>query len=461
MLIKLVKLLGSLLPAEPRLAKKLQDPLTHIIANTPAKSLLYECINTATNCDNVPKSMVRLCLDKLRTFVEDPDQNLKYLGLLGLNKIMKTNMKAVSQHRDLILQCLEDPDITIRMRALDLITSMVTEKNLEQIIQKLSDHLYNADGNYREHVLEQIIKVCSKSDYEYIQDFAWYVQLLTNMTQLSSMNKNNAELISSQLMDVSIRVPEVRKFTVEQMEGLIVNNGLIGDLHNMSSNAICRVLKAAAYIVGEFSNYVIGHLTLVKAMLQDRISSLPSDIQCIFIHNSLKVVCSGLKKYGIPSSSEINNETNVQKCNDLLSGTIKLLEPLSSSHYIEVQERATCYLYFVVWLKLQYDENNTLLNDIIIYFSLMFNQELNPVHPKSQEIVVKKQSEMLHLDEWIGQSWPDSDHDSDKDSDAEGDDNDWFGTSSLNGINSHGLNSNEEKYNIKELTEDEKKIKTS
>ena len=50
---------------------------------------------------------------------------MKYLGLLGLNKIMRHNIKAVAQHRDLILQCLDDPDQTIRMRALDLITSMV------------------------------------------------------------------------------------------------------------------------------------------------------------------------------------------------------------------------------------------------------------------------------------------------------------------------------------------------
>lgn len=125
MLIKLVKLLGSLIPAEPRLGRKLQEPLTHIITNTPAKSLLYECINTVTTCEQMQRSMIRLCLDKLRTFVEDPDQNLKYLGLLGLNKIMDKNKKAVAQHKDLILQCLDDPDITIRMRALDLITSMV------------------------------------------------------------------------------------------------------------------------------------------------------------------------------------------------------------------------------------------------------------------------------------------------------------------------------------------------
>ena len=162
------------------------------------------------------------------------------------------------------------------------------------IIQRLTDHLYGTDGSYRDHVLEQIINVCRERDYEFVRDFAWYVQLLTNMTGLSSMCKSNAELVSSQLMDVTIRVPEVREFSVEQMEGIIVNNGLISDAHNMQSNAICRILEASAYIVGEYSVFVRGHLTLVSAMLQSRISSLPGDIQCIFIHNALKVVCSGL-----------------------------------------------------------------------------------------------------------------------------------------------------------------------
>lgn len=48
MLIKVVKLLSSLVPEEPRLARKLLEPLAIIIQNTLAKSLLYECITTVT-----------------------------------------------------------------------------------------------------------------------------------------------------------------------------------------------------------------------------------------------------------------------------------------------------------------------------------------------------------------------------------------------------------------------------
>ncbi|CAN0146538.1 unnamed protein product, partial [Discosporangium mesarthrocarpum] len=90
MLIKVVKLLGSLVPEEPRLARKLLDPLTTIVQNTAAKSLLYECIHTislalpftkkadGTESRSVPAAL-RLCSQHLREFIEDPDQNLKYL----------------------------------------------------------------------------------------------------------------------------------------------------------------------------------------------------------------------------------------------------------------------------------------------------------------------------------------------------------------------------------------------
>ncbi|VDM80383.1 unnamed protein product [Strongylus vulgaris] len=37
---------GALVPLEPRLGKKLLEPLTNLINSTSAMSLLYECINT-------------------------------------------------------------------------------------------------------------------------------------------------------------------------------------------------------------------------------------------------------------------------------------------------------------------------------------------------------------------------------------------------------------------------------
>ncbi len=88
MLIKVVKLLGALVSEEPRLARKLLDPLCTIIQSTGAKSLQYECIYTLTEAlpyskredgseaKNAP-AVIKLCSDHLREFIEDSDQQQK------------------------------------------------------------------------------------------------------------------------------------------------------------------------------------------------------------------------------------------------------------------------------------------------------------------------------------------------------------------------------------------------
>ena len=148
MLIKVVKLLGALVSEEPRLARKLLEPLATIIKSTGAKSLQYECIHTITQALNFTKKedgsdaknaleVVQLCSDHLKSFVEDADQNLKYLGLVGLADLMQSHPRVVVDHRDLILRCLGDEDVTIRTRALELLSGIVSKKSLIDLVNHL------------------------------------------------------------------------------------------------------------------------------------------------------------------------------------------------------------------------------------------------------------------------------------------------------------------------------------
>ena len=64
MLIKIIKLFGALTPLEPRLGKKLIEPLTNLIHSTSAMSLLYECINTVIGkCKNYIIFSVNVALE--------------------------------------------------------------------------------------------------------------------------------------------------------------------------------------------------------------------------------------------------------------------------------------------------------------------------------------------------------------------------------------------------------------
>ena len=186
MLIKIVKLLGSLVPEEPRLARKLLDPLATIIQNTTAKSLQYECINTITAA--LPHSrredgtehknmhaIIGLCSDYLKGFIEDKDPNLKYLGLVGLVDLMPTSPRTVVTHREIILRCLNDDDVTIRTRALQLLAGIVSKKSLIDLVTHLLEHIKYADGVYRDEIIEKVMHMCVKDKYALLTDFAWYV----------------------------------------------------------------------------------------------------------------------------------------------------------------------------------------------------------------------------------------------------------------------------------------------
>jgi AP-3 complex subunit delta-1 len=51
-----------------------------------------------------------------------------------MSKILQSHPKSVQAHNDLILQCLDDKDESIRLRALDLLSGMVINKTKKQIL---------------------------------------------------------------------------------------------------------------------------------------------------------------------------------------------------------------------------------------------------------------------------------------------------------------------------------------
>lgn len=62
-----------------------------------------------------------------------------------MSKILKTHPKSVQSHKDLILQCLDDKDESIRLRALGLLYGMVSVfKLVVQIISIKLNYLSNS-----------------------------------------------------------------------------------------------------------------------------------------------------------------------------------------------------------------------------------------------------------------------------------------------------------------------------
>ncbi|XP_059950672.1 AP-3 complex subunit delta-1 isoform X2 [Mesoplodon densirostris] len=403
-LIKIIKLFGALTPLEPRLGKKLIEPLTNLIHSTSAMSLLYECVNTViavliSLSSGMPNhsASIQLCVQKLRILIEDSDQNLKYLGLLAMSKILRTHPKSVQAHKDLVLQCLDDKDESIRLRALDLLYGMVSKKNLMEIVKKLMTHVDKAEGTtYRDELLTKIIDICSQSNYQHITNFEWYISILVELTRLEGTR--HGHLIAAQMLDVAIRVKAIRRFAVSQMSALLDSAHLVAS--STQRSGICEVLYAAAWICGEFSEHLQEPQQALEAMLRPKVTTLPGHIQAVYVQNVVKLYAAILQQKEQAADAQV-----AQEVTQLL---VERLPQFVQSADLEAQERASCILQLVKHVQKLQARDVPVAEEV----SALFAGELNPVAPKAQKKVPVPEG--LDLDAWINEPLSDSESEDEK-----------------------------------------------
>ncbi|XP_063712442.1 AP-3 complex subunit delta-1-like isoform X2 [Symsagittifera roscoffensis] len=415
MLIKIIKLFGALTPLEPRLGRKLVEPLTNLIHSTSAMSLLYECINTVvaglpqhnSSIQGSNGKYEKLCVEKLKILIEDNDQNLKYLGLLAMGNILKTHPKSIQPLKDLVLSCLDDKDESIRFRALDLLYGMINKKNLMEIVKKLMSHIEKAEGTqYRDELLSKVIEVCSHENYKNITNFEWYISILVELTKMEGTR--HGRLISAQMLDVAVRVRSIRQYAVTQMALLVENNNLLSGA--IRRNGISEVLYAAGWIAGEFNIFLSDPKTTLMAMLRERVVELPANVQAVYVQNALKLYSKQMRdmrgKIGGSENEEQEEEADAtesagrsaevkQEMKELTKSVLEKLPQFANSPHMEVQERACVALQILRYIERYIDKDDEIVED----FRLLFAEDLNPVAPKAQRKVPVPPG--LDLDEWI------------------------------------------------------------
>jgi len=383
MLIKVVKLLGTLVPEEPRLARKLLEPLAGIVKSTQAKSLLYEAAYTITLClpycrkadgtmpASVP-SIVALSAETLKSFVEENDQNLKYLGLVGFGSLMTSHPKVLSApgYRPLILACLSDEDVTIRTRALDLLIGLATRKNVMDLVTQLLHHVDMASGAYKIDLVEKIVEICSSEKYSLVTDFAWYIDVLVILARTKGIDghgknsRNLGPLVSNQIIDVTLRVLPVRSYAVRRMIGLMLDGGMYKDkgifsgTFGLESNVsmMPEVLPVAAFIIGEYSSLIDEAISLEieggedeDELLKYNASSKgtyhaiiqaetdPSNIDSLCLQTQSVYAQATMKVFASATYSKKCTDSELEACAKTLT---KYLPVYMQSMDAEVQERS-------------------------------------------------------------------------------------------------------------------------
>lgn len=270
-----------LTPVEPRLLRKLLPPITELIQSTAAMSLLYECIHALIAGGMIAEdhNLAQTCITKLASFLRDADQNLRYIALLALIKLLPMHPSMITAHSATILRCVDDPDVSIRSRALELVEGMVNADNLEATVKKLMSHLSPpksisaaalltsiasgttlaptlANSAYKASLIDIILKITSQSSYGNISDFAWYIDLLFELASISqslSPTDQKPADVNTIFIDVVARVRGIREYAVTMCIKKVSQNTLVA---------------ASAWIIGEYATKPEEYLAAIDALQQ-------------------------------------------------------------------------------------------------------------------------------------------------------------------------------------------------
>ncbi len=183
--LRLLRILATLGRADHGASEQMYEVLLDVMrkADTGINvgyAIAYECVRTVTTI--YPNTaLLDAAAASIARFISSDNHNLKYLGVTGLAAIVKDHPKYAGEHQLAVIECLEDPDDTLKRKTLDLLYRMTNPVNVEVIVGKLLEHLRGANDEFlRGDLVSRITQVAER----FAPSNEWYITTMTTVFEL-------------------------------------------------------------------------------------------------------------------------------------------------------------------------------------------------------------------------------------------------------------------------------------
>lgn len=339
--------------------RKLTETLKYIIDNTSISgirnknnvesAILFEAIQVVIRYKSVIEldlqyqvlSIVVLFLTTVN------EANIRYLALDSMTHILVLPgaEDAMNEQLKNILKSLEDLDMSIRRRALDLLYLMCNSNNVGEVIEELLQYNEKTDMQIREELvlkiailaetfaptmtwyLDVIIRLMSKSG-DYITDDIWW-RLCQVVTGFSEETDPNAERVNKELQEYSIDA------MVNAAEDPNIHENLIKLILYISSEFGIR--KGKEEISPDEAERVATLRRVIFDILVEKFLGAEGETKCMMLSFFGKLASEFLIEREIEGELSASEE-------EMLGRIYGMFEENLESLDVEVQKRATEYL---------------------------------------------------------------------------------------------------------------------
>ena len=331
--IRILEVLGFFGRASSKENEELEALLNSIPSNTDTtrkntgNAVLYELVRCIFSYDS-SKNLKSLGGSILGQFLNNKDNNYKYLALNTLNDIAKIDIDTVQKHKNVILEFLKDPDIAIKRRSLDLTYLIVNSENIRQIVTETLDFI-NSTSNV-EFKLELTSKIFYSLE-KYSPSLKWEIDVLLKMLCLCEDSIN--EEIVWKIINLILNTKELQQYTMFRYFLAMQNMLEDSDVESLYHVGIAILGELFQLIVGVSTTDEEGKtITITEDQIIDLIQTLDkSSDTSETLRELLMNTC--FKMIG-----KLSPETDEK--------LKKILHKESKSFYPEVQERANEYITF-------------------------------------------------------------------------------------------------------------------
>ncbi|KEY64812.1 hypothetical protein S7711_09144, partial [Stachybotrys chartarum IBT 7711] len=324
--VKILRLLRVLAVGDAHTSEQINDILAQVATNTDSSknvgnSILYEAVLTILDIE-ADSGLRVLGVNILGKFLTNKDNNIRYVALNTLIKVVAIEPNAVQRHRNTILECLRDPDISIRRRALDLSFTLINDGNVRVLIRELLAFLEVADNEFKPTMTSQIGIAADK----YAPNKRWHFDTMLRVMSLAG-NYVKEQILSS-FVRLIATTPELQTYAVQKLY-----TNLKKDITQES------LTQAGAWCIGEFADSLLKGGQYEEEELVHEIKE--SDIIGLFtlILNSsyaTQIATQYIVTALVKLSTRFSDPAQIERVR-------RLLQAHQTSLDVEVQQRAVEY----------------------------------------------------------------------------------------------------------------------